>query len=149
MAFSGLRRLFRLTVRPDAVEREVDAELEFHLEAEAARLIELGMGPDAARLEARRRFGDVRFTREALVTIDGQRRGRERRAGWLEDLRQDAGYALRGFRRQPGFAALVVATLGLGIGANATMFGIVDRILFRPPAYLKSPALSDRVYLRT
>ena len=148
MAFPGLRRLFRLSVRPPAVEQEVDAELEFHLDAEAARLAGLGMRPDAARAEARRRFGDLRYTREALVTIDKQRRGPQRRAGWVEDLRQDLGYALRGFRRQPGFAALVIATLGLGIGANATMFGIVDRILFRPPAFLKEPALSDRVYLR-
>jgi predicted permease len=149
MAFSGLRRLFRLVVRPPPVEREVEAELEFHLDTEAARLEGLGMRPDAARLEARRRFGDLRSTRRALVALDTERRQRARRAGRLEDLRQDLGYALRGFRRQPGFAALVVATLGLGIGANATMFGIVDRILFRPPAYLKSPALSDRVYLRT
>ncbi|HEV8355308.1 MAG TPA: ABC transporter permease [Gemmatimonadales bacterium] len=148
MAFAGLRRLFRLVVRPPAVEQEVDAELRFHLEAETEALVARGMRPDAARQEARRRFGDLGSTREVLVTIDKQRRGQERRAGWLEDLRQDFGYALRGFRRQPGFAALVVATLGLGIGANATMFGIVDRILFRPPAFLKDPALSDRVYLR-
>jgi len=67
---------------------------------------------------------------------------------WLDDLSQDIGYALRGFRRQPAFAALVIVTLGLGIGANATMFGIVDRILVRPPAFLKNPELTGRVYLR-
>ena len=148
MAIPGLRRLFRLVSRPVPVEAEVDAELEFHLEAETARLVALGMQPDAAAREVRRRFGDLPHTRKLLVTIDNERRGRERRAGWLEDLGQDLGYALRGFRRQPGFAALVIATLGLGIGANATMFGIVDRMLFRMPAYLKNPALSDRVYLR-
>jgi predicted permease len=148
VALSGLRRLFRLVVRPPAVEQEVDAELRFHLEEEAARLVGLGMRPEAARLEASRRFGDLRSTREVLVTLDRQRRGRERRAGWLEDLRQDLAYALRGLRRQPGFAVLVILTLGLGIGANATMFGIVDRILFRPPAFLTEPARSDRVYLR-
>jgi predicted permease len=147
MAFPGLRRLFRLVTRPAPVEAEVDAELAHHLEAETARLISLGMRPDAAAREARRRFGDLPHFRKLLVTIDQERRGRERRAGWLEDLRQDLGYALRGFRRQPGFAALVIGTLGLGIGANATMFGIVDRMLFRMPAYLKTPALADRVYL--
>lgn len=148
MPFAGLRRLFRLAVRPAPVEQEVDAELEFHLEAEAARLVSLGMRPAAARQEARRRFGDLRYTREVLVTIDKQRRGRERRAGWFEDLRQDLGYALRGFRRQPGFAALVIVTLGLGIGANTTMFGIIDRLLLRPPAFLADPAATSRLFTR-
>jgi predicted permease len=144
----GVARLFRLIGRELPVEQEVDAELAFHLEAETARLVSRGMRPDTAHQEARRRFGDLGSTRKVLVTIDKQRRGRERRAGWFEDLRQDLGYALRGLRRQPGFAALVIATLGLGVGANATMFGIVDRILFRPPAFLKDPARSDRVFLR-
>jgi putative ABC transport system permease protein len=148
MAFPGLRRLFRLEGRPPGVEQEVDAEIQFHLEAEAARLAGLGMPLEAARAEARRRFGDVRCTRDVLVTIDRQRRGQVRRAGWLEDLRQDLAYALRGVQRQPAFVLLVVATLGLGLGANATMFGIVDRILFRPPAFLRDPGQSDRVYLR-
>jgi predicted permease len=148
VAFPGIRRLFRLVVRPPPVEREVEAELEFHLDLEAARLEGLGMRPDAARLEARRRFGDLRLTREVLVTIDKHRRGRERRAGWLDDLRQDLGYALRGFRRQPGFAALAIVTLGLGVGANATMFAIVDRLLIRPPAFLADPDRTGRVYLR-
>ena len=71
-----------------------------------------------------------------------------RRVNALEDFGQDVAYALRGFRRQPAFAVLVIATLGLGIGANATMFGIIDRILVRPPAFLKDPALTGRVYLR-
>jgi putative ABC transport system permease protein len=86
----GIARLFRLAGRAEPVEQEVDAELEFHLESETARLMALGMRPEAARVEARRRFGDLGFTREVLVTIDQQRRGRERRAGWLEDLRPTA-----------------------------------------------------------
>jgi predicted permease len=56
-------------------------------------------------------------------------------------------YALRGLRRKPGFAAAVIITLGLGIGANATMFGIIDRLLFRPPAYMPTPDRVHRVNL--
>jgi putative ABC transport system permease protein len=64
----------------------------------------------------------------------------------LETLTQDLKYAIRGLRARPGFTLAVVATLGLGIGANAAMFGIVDRLLFRPPELLKDPATAHRIY---
>lgn len=59
----------------------------------------------------------------------------------------DIRYAARGLRRKPGFTAAVVLTLGLGIGANATMFSVVDRLLFRPPAYIHTPDRVQRVNL--
>jgi putative ABC transport system permease protein len=69
-----------------------------------------------------------------------------RASGW-EPVWHDVRYAARGLRRKPGFTAAVVLTLGLGIGANATMFGIVDRLLFRPPAYTHAPDRVHRVNL--
>src|SRR3982750_3388534 len=64
----------------------------------------------------------------------------------LETLAQDLKYAIRGLRTRPAFTIAVVATLGLGIGANAAMFGIVDRLLFRPPELLTDPSTAHRVY---
>src|SRR6185503_21390843 len=95
--------------------------------------------PSEARREAERRFGDVGLTRERLTEIDRQRVNQVRRAQWWSALAQDTRYTLRGLRLKPGFAAVVVIALALGIGANATMFDIVDRLLFRAPAYLIAP----------
>jgi putative ABC transport system permease protein len=67
---------------------------------------------------------------------------------WLEHFLQDVRYALRGLRRSPGFAATVIATLGLGIGANLAIFSVVDRLMFRPFPHLRDPVSVHRVYLK-
>ena len=64
----------------------------------------------------------------------------------FETLLQDLKYAARGLRLKPAFAVAVISTIGLGIGANAAMFGIVDRLLFRPPNLIRDPATAHRVY---
>ncbi|HEU5218029.1 MAG TPA: permease prefix domain 1-containing protein, partial [Gemmatimonadales bacterium] len=88
MAFSGLTRLFRLVVRLPAVEQDIDAEIAFHLEEETRALMAAGLAPDAARLEARRRFGNLRESRAAMARLDRERRMRTKRANRLEDLAQ-------------------------------------------------------------
>jgi putative ABC transport system permease protein len=65
----------------------------------------------------------------------------------IESILQDIRYAARGLRQKPGFAFAVVLTLALGIGANAAMFGITDRLLFRAPSFMKDPDRVHRVYL--
>ena len=69
------------------------------------------------------------------------------RDGLWDAFHHELRNAMRGIRRRPGFAAAVVVTLGLGIGANSAMFGIVDRLLFRQPAYLRNADRVHRVYL--
>ena len=64
----------------------------------------------------------------------------------FDSFRQDLRYTVRGLRAKPGFSSAVVLTLALGIGANAAMFGIVDRMLFRPPPMMRDPATAHRLY---
>jgi putative ABC transport system permease protein len=142
----GLRRLVRVERDRAGVDRAVDDELQFHFDMTMRELMTNGLTPDEARRETERRFGDIQRTREKLATIDRSRVGRQRRAEWWSAFAQDLRYAVRGLRRKPGFAIAVVLTLGLGIGANATMFGIVDRLLFRPPAFLNAPERAGRLY---
>ena len=120
--------------RRDKLEAELRDELRFHhdsLERDAR---------DTDAVSARRRMGN---TTRAIED------SRDRWSiPWLDHLQQDMRYAVRGLRRSPGFAFGVIATLALGIGANAAMFGIVDRLMFRPFPMLKDPAAVHRVYLR-
>jgi putative ABC transport system permease protein len=142
----GLRRVFRLATRRAPVADDVDAEIAFHFEMTMSELTRRGIAPEAAREEARRRFGDVDATRRRLHEID-RSRDRARRLGeWLQGLGQDLRVAARALRRNPGLAAVVVLTLALGVGANSMMFGVVDRLLLRPPAYLRDADRTGRVY---
>jgi predicted permease len=141
----GVRRLFRLpsnarSAGRDAA-RDVDDELRFHLESRVDALVAAGLSPAAAEAEARREFGDVRAARTELAAID---RGRLRRAGrteWWAGWRQDARFAWRALRRRPGFAAAVLLTLALGLGATGAIFAAADAALLRPLPYAEPDAL--------
>jgi putative ABC transport system permease protein len=107
--------------------REVDEELQFHLEQQTRINIAAGMPPQEARRQAVIAFGGIERAREEC---------REQRPGYfVETIFQDVRYAVRGFRRNPVFTITIVLTLMLGIGATTAVFSAVDRILFRNLPY--------------
>jgi predicted permease len=143
----NVRWLLRLALRRDDLARaDVDHEIAFHIEQRVKALVAEGMEPAAARAEALLRFGDLETARERLsrAAIDNERTLalRERMEAGMDDLR----YVLRSLARSPAFSAAVILTLGLGIGANAAMAGIIDRLLLSGPKHVAEPDRLVRLY---
>jgi predicted permease len=109
------------------MEEQLEKELRFHLEQNAADLVARGCDPDEARRQARLAFGGPQQVKEECRDVRGTR--------WLEDLSQDLRYAVRTLRQRPGFAAVALLTLGLGIGATTVMFTVVNGVVLKPLSY--------------
>src|SRR5262249_2580162 len=132
-----LRKLIhrlRAGLRRRNIEREMDRELQFHLEMEAAENVRRGMSEEEARRAARLSFGGVERTKEAYRDIARFRR--------LEDLWQDLRYGARMLLRTPGFTPRAAVTLALGVGANTAVFSVVYATLLKPLPYPEA----ERIY---
>ncbi len=140
-----IARFLRLPRSAARIRAEVDEEIRFDVEMRAQDLVRRGMTPDAAHDAALREFGDVDATRRSCEDIDMQIESETRRTHLLEDLRSDIVIALRGMRRTPLFAAVVLLTLGLGIGANTAIFSVVERVLIAPLPF-RAPEQLHRLY---
>ncbi len=126
-AVSGLRALLarlRGTVRRGALDTQLDEEIRAHLDMQIDEYVSQGLTPDDARLAALRRFGGVDQVKEEY---------RDRRGvPALESIARDVRYSLRLLGRTPGFAAIAIVTLAVGIGSATTIFTMINRALFRP-----------------
>jgi putative ABC transport system permease protein len=138
----GLRRLFRLATGRSTSVDDVEEELRLHLDLRAEELIAEGMAPAAARVEALRRFGDLSDIRRSVGRIDRERERAMRRAEWLDSILGDLRHAIRGLRRNPGFAVATALTLGLGIGLNVAIFSVYDGVILRPLPFAEPDRLA-------
>src|SRR5262245_33073893 len=114
------------------VDEEVDAELGFHVGMRTRALVERGMSPKDAREAAIARFVDIARVGETCRTLGRQRDNDMRRTEYLSELSQDVRFACRQLLRNPGFSAIAVITLALGIGATAAIFSAVHSVVLRP-----------------
>src|SRR5262245_54444916 len=113
----------RVLCLPNRAERDLDDELQFHIERETRKLTDEGMSSEKARMTARARFGSVTATADGCRDVRG--------TAFIDNTIGDLQYALRTFRRAPLAALTIVVTVAIGLGVVAVLFTVLNVLVFR------------------
>jgi len=124
----------------------IDDELRFHIECRVEELTAEGIADADARAAALQDFGDWARHRGEVIAIDRRSLRETHMREFIESVGADVRHAVRDVRRHPWFALAVIVTLGAGVGVNAALFSVLDRVFLRPPAQLIDPSTVSRIY---
>ena len=140
--FGNLRRYPDLPSRDQAhIRREVNEELQLHIQMRTEALVREGVSAADARARALSEFGDIDDASQYCEKVDTHTERRRRVKSWWSDIGQDGAHAVRLLRRAPGFAVATNLTLALALGASTAVYGVLHAYLFRPLPFPQSDRL--------